>query len=166
MITYCNLFNVGEMKLDRGAVHGGGMMAVNPMFTNIWSGDYTLADDSPLLGMASDGTAIGDPRWDPTATEVKAADDLVQVKDFKMNQNYPNPFNGTTMISFTLPNAGNVIIDIYNEMGQRVKTLINEYVSAGDHKIEFSANSVPTGIYFVNLRMEQYKERIKIIYLK
>ncbi len=66
-IAYCDTFNVGLIDLEESAFVGDQLLGVDPMYTDPDNGDYTLAENSPLLGMADDGFAMGDLRWDPTA---------------------------------------------------------------------------------------------------
>jgi len=68
-------------------------------------------------------------------TVIAAIDDNSLPLSFELRQNYPNPFNPTTSIPFTLPEPGNVTIDIYNINGQKVDTLINRYLEAGRHTV-------------------------------
>jgi Secretion system C-terminal sorting domain/FG-GAP-like repeat len=70
---------------------------------------------------------------------------------FELSQNYPNPFNPSTKINFNLPTESNVKIFIYNILGQKVKELINEQVSAGNHTINFNANNLASGIYIYQI---------------
>ena len=80
--------------------------------------------------------------------------------NYKLYQNYPNPFNPTTKIIFNLPSAGNVKLIIYNTLGQKVKELINSYLSAGQHNVVFNGKSLVSGIYFYRLD-ENGRTRIK-----
>ena len=70
--------------------------------------------------------------------------------------NYPNPFNPETTIIFSLPNSGNVSLDIFNIRGQKIRTLVNESMNAGHHQVvwngtdDFSRN-VSSGIYFYRI---------------
>ncbi|MCP4584020.1 MAG: T9SS type A sorting domain-containing protein, partial [candidate division Zixibacteria bacterium] len=64
---------------------------------------------------------------------------------------YPNPFNATTNISYELPATGQVTLEIFNVMGQKVTTLINGSVEAGRHNISWDASSFTSGIYFYKL---------------
>lgn len=73
--------------------------------------------------------------------------------NFKLNQNYPNPFNPSTTIGFTLPNAGNVQLDVFNILGARVATLVNQPMMAGSHSINFNAANLASGIYIYRLRL-------------
>jgi hypothetical protein len=69
--------------------------------------------------------------------------------EFKLYQNYPNPFNPTTAIQFELPDEAFVTLTIYNLLGQEVQTLLDhEVMSEGVQEVEFSANNLPSGIYF------------------
>ena len=66
---------------------------------------------------------------------------------FELSQNYPNPFNPNTRIKYSVPSASNVKIYIYNILGQRVKELVNNQVSAGTHIINFNTNNLASGVY-------------------
>ncbi len=67
--------------------------------------------------------------------------------DFTLSQNYPNPFNPTTNIEFTLLEKTNVELTVYNLIGQKVATLVNDNLSAGIHKAQWNASKLPSGIY-------------------
>ena len=71
--------------------------------------------------------------------------------EYKLS-NYPNPFNPTTVIKYTMPEAGQVILKVYNMIGQEVKTLVNSMESAGIHTVNFNANGLPTGIYVARIQ--------------
>ncbi|MBD3234456.1 MAG: T9SS type A sorting domain-containing protein [candidate division Zixibacteria bacterium] len=65
--------------------------------------------------------------------------------------NYPNPFNATTTIRFELPESGRVNLEVYNIAGQRIATLANRNMSAGEHSIKWDASENPSGVYFYKL---------------
>ena len=70
---------------------------------------------------------------------------------FELSQNYPNPFNPTTTIKFSLPEAGNVKLTLFNILGQEVKTLVNESKESGVHTINFDASELNSGMYIYKL---------------
>jgi endoglucanase len=74
---------------------------------------------------------------------------------FKLMQNYPNPFNPQTTISYSLPRASAVTLQLYDVVGREVATLVhNEKVSSGYHEISFDAKNLPSGVYFYRLQTE------------
>jgi hypothetical protein len=80
---------------------------------------------------------------------------------FRLNQNYPNPFNPNTVIPFDLKENSQVSLIIYNALGQKVKTLVNENLSVGTHKISWDARNdfgrkVSSGIYFYQLKLTNH----------
>lgn len=69
----------------------------------------------------------------------------------RLDQNYPNPFNPSTTISYQLNSPGEVTLEIFNALGQKVATLINGFQSSGEQKITWDATSNPSGIYIYRL---------------
>jgi 5-hydroxyisourate hydrolase-like protein (transthyretin family) len=81
-------------------------------------------------------------------------------------QNYPNPFNPSTTIEFDLPKASDIRIEVYKITGQKVQTLLNEKLSVGNHKVEFNAQNLSSGVYFYRIEAGEYEEVRKMILLK
>lgn len=71
---------------------------------------------------------------------------------FALNQNYPNPFNPTTNISYSIPTASNVSLEVFNLQGQRVASLVNGFQSSGAHSVNFDASNLSSGVYIYRLR--------------
>lgn len=98
-------------------------------------------------------------------------DSDVEVVATGLNGNYPNPFNPETTISFSLSETGKVKLDIYNIRGQRVKTIVNESMSAGKHKAVWNGTDnnnrkVSSGVYFYRLTTDKQKFNNKMILMK
>jgi hypothetical protein len=70
---------------------------------------------------------------------------------FALGANYPNPFNPSTMVTFALPVAGEVRIEVYSMLGERVATLVDEIRSAGNHAVRFDASGLASGTYFTRM---------------
>ncbi|MCC6548703.1 MAG: T9SS type A sorting domain-containing protein [Ignavibacteriaceae bacterium] len=70
---------------------------------------------------------------------------------FELSQNYPNPFNPSTIINFSLESDSRVKLSVYNTLGQQVAVLVNGSMQAGGHSAEFSAASLPSGIYIAQI---------------
>ncbi len=72
---------------------------------------------------------------------------------FELEQNYPNPFNPATNIKFRIAESGFVILKVYDVLGNEVATLVNEEKPAGEYKVVFSGNDLPSGIYYYRLQV-------------
>nr|MBN2278929.1 T9SS type A sorting domain-containing protein [candidate division Zixibacteria bacterium] len=100
-----------------------------------------------------------------------AAQDELLPMSFSLKQNAPNPFNPQTRIDYDLPQATNVNLDIFNVLGQKVKTVVNEFQEAGSKSVIWDGRddggvSVASGIYFYRLNAGDYNETRKMMMLK
>lgn len=113
------------------------------------------------------------PTWaekNEISTGVEDSDYLLP-DEFELYQNYPNPFNPSTTIKYNLPKRSLVTIEIFNIMGQNVRTLVNKEQPAGSYSIEWDAKSengilISTGIYLYRIQAENYTESKKMILMK
>jgi hypothetical protein len=92
-------------------------------------------------------------------------------KQLDVLQNYPNPFNPTTEIRYGLPENSRVKLTVYNILGQKVKTLVDEYQSAGYKIIHWNGKNengedVSSGIYFYILQAGSYTKTKKMLLLR
>ncbi len=87
-------------------------------------------------------------------------------KNFNLEQNYPNPFNPTTTINYSVSMAGLVTLKVYDELGREVETLVNEQKAPGNYIIDFNAAGLSSGVYFYQLKAEEYISTKKMILLK
>ena len=77
----------------------------------------------------------------------------------RLEKNYPNPFNPTTQIEFSLPNAQRVTLDVFNIMGRKISTLINNATqNAGLNSVTFDASGFSSGVYFYRLSLQNGKQ--------
>ncbi len=89
----------------------------------------------------------------------------------KLSQNYPNPFNPVTTINYTVKEAGNVSIDVYNIKGQKVKTLVNDYIANGEYSVIWNGTddnerSVSSGIYYYRMKTKNGSDTKKMVLLR
>ncbi len=95
-------------------------------------------------------------------------------EQFSLAQNFPNPFNPSTVINYTIPQALNslqVKLEIFNLLGQKVKTLVDAKQVAGEHSMQWngkneSGNLVTSGIYLYRLKAESFVEMRKMMYIR
>ena len=85
---------------------------------------------------------------------------------FELLQNYPNPFNPTTFISYDVSTSGPISLVVTNALGQTVATLVNGYTEAGRHNQIFTADQLPTGVYFYTLTTSAGAQTKKMMLIK
>jgi hypothetical protein len=117
---------------------------------------------------ASLGESVADKySWIPTAaSDEELSEESTLPEKFGLEQNYPNPFNPTTEISFTLPQATHVTIEIFNVMGQQVSLLVDGHREAGTHKVDWDGASVASGVYFYRLTTPEFVQTKKMLLMK
>jgi hypothetical protein len=115
-----------------------------------------------LKGAMIKGVVYGD-----TSNIVGITDKVpTQPKEYILSQNYPNPFNPTTTINYSIPKAGHVNLTVYNALGSKVATVVNEYKQAGSYSVQFNARNLASGIYLYRLESGNYSSAKKFILLK
>ncbi len=98
-------------------------------------------------------------------TGVATADGLIPMV-YSLEQNYPNPFNPTTTIKYSLPNAGKVMLTVYNVLGQEVLTLVNGTQNAGVYTATFDASRLASGMYIYRIEAGSFNAVKKMMLVK
>jgi uncharacterized protein (UPF0218 family) len=93
-------------------------------------------------------------------------DFIITPVEFALEQNYPNPFNPATTINYSIPEAGNVEMRVYDILGNEVATLVNETRVPGNYSVVFDASSFASGIYIYTLRTNTFVETKKMMLMK
>jgi len=83
---------------------------------------------------------------------------------YNLEQNYPNPFNPATTIKFSIPEATNVTLTIYNALGEKITELVNTKLEAGRYNYQWDANNAASGMYIYELRTEKFVSVKKMVY--
>jgi hypothetical protein len=115
--------------------------------------------------------SAGEGLWSPvssftTGSVVNIGNDGELPRTVTLDQNYPNPFNPSTQISYTLTEASDVALSVYNVNGQRVATLYNGAQSAGRHTFTFDAGNLASGVYIYQLRTNEMVLNRKMMLVK
>lgn len=85
---------------------------------------------------------------------------------FSLSQNYPNPFNPYTTLQFTLPKTGKVVLNVYNILGEKVASLLNEIRNEGTHKVLFDGRTLASGVYIYTIQCDNRILSRKMMLLK
>lgn len=111
--------------------------------------------------------------FEKDTTETQSIEDLDDgyPKDFRLYQNYPNPFNLSTSISYVIPVKSNVVLEVYNLLGQRVRTLINEVQKPDNYNVTWDGKDnqrvdLSDGVYFYRIKSGCFVKTNKMILLR
>ncbi len=133
--------------------------------------DYSYVDKSYASGnvyrlkqLDLDGTAHFTDAVDPLGVTGVAGKVLPTV--YSLSQNYPNPFNPSTVIEFALPKDAHVTLEVYNIIGQKVATLVDEVRPAGYHSVKFDGTNLSSGMYLYRLSTGQQTFLKKLLLMK
>jgi len=101
-----------------------------------------------------------------------ASQELTTIPElFSLNQNYPNPFNPSTKLDFSLPEDEFVTIQIYNLTGQLIRTITQDFYTAGDYSLQWNGitsngQAAPSGMYFTRIQTKSFNKTIKMVLMK
>lgn len=87
-------------------------------------------------------------------------------KTFFLDQNYPNPFNPSTIISYNVPTADKVLLEVYNSLGQRVKTLVDKEQTSGTYNVKWDASRLASGVYYYRIKVGDFVLTKKAVLIK
>jgi glycosidase len=99
-------------------------------------------------------------------TSVPLADGISIPGEFELSQNFPNPFNPATTITFELPEAGRVVLKVFDVLGRDVATLVDEHRAAGSHRLHFDGTGLTSGLYFYRLQWADRTEVRRMLLMK
>ncbi|HKJ34447.1 MAG TPA: T9SS type A sorting domain-containing protein [Balneolales bacterium] len=167
----------GMLKTPSGSTECLRLKRTTVIITNI-GGNSSSATTGSIDFITKSGSAVAasialDGNGNPLSaqyTELSSSTPIEAppkvVDNYRLNQNYPNPFNPTTVISYTLNQAGPVTLQVYNALGQKIATLVNGTQSAGSHRITFIAKGLNSGVYFYKLKSGSFTQIKKMMLIK
>lgn len=143
------------LRIYNERVQFAGNAKVNAVLDRVYN--YIIADD-PI-----DAKALLDSLTGTTAIENEKN---ISPFNFNLSQNYPNPFNPSTAISYQLSAVSQTTLKVYDILGREITTLVNELQKPGSYIVNFNASNLPSGIYFYQLKADNYLSTKKMILLK
>ena len=163
-IDYSLLYEVGGTLPT-----GDNLLFDDPLFCNLDSVDFTLAENSPCVGTGENGADMGAFGVGCEAM-LSTHQDVIPLQ-FALYQNYPNPFNPTTMLRYGLSEDALVTISIYDVMGRSIKLLVNSNQMAGYRSVRWDATNnlgepVSAGIYIYMFQAGEFRQTKKMVLLK
>lgn len=154
-----------------------------PEFIDFNEDNFNLAENSPCVDAGTaffvweDDTLLNlsEDEYNGNAPDIGAleseyvnnvGDDGSVILDFRLDPVYPNPFNSTVQISYVVPKASHVSINMYDITGSLVAEIVSGEHVAGQHTAIWDASHQPSGIYFADLMGERFTQTIKLILMK
>jgi hypothetical protein len=134
---------------------------------------HTLTiDNNNYVYAGTDNGVWRRPLSEITAVEEEQIDEMPT--EFLLSQNYPNPFNPSTKIKYSVPQSSNVVIKVFDILGNEIETVVNEEKPVGTYEITWNAEQLPSrqgsaltsGVYFYQLRAGSFVETKKMLLLK
>ncbi len=164
-----NLADVDIFSLLFNLFTGGGdLHFILPFFDTVPAGASAVTVSSPGL---TDGIDFRLPTLENFITSVRENPSTTLPEQFILEQNYPNPFNPSTEINYTVPEQSQVTLQIFNMLGQRIRTLVDAVKTAGAYSsrwdgLDDKGNQVAAGIYFFKLKSANVALTRKMLLIK
>ena len=139
-----------------------------PVNEGLGTGDHSALDNIRSIGIIDNYIFAGSIGiWRRPLSEITSVEsNPILPKGFELKQNYPNPFNPITVITYELSTISDVSLIVYDVLGKKVQTLINEHQSAGNHSVTFNASNFSSGVYFYRLNVDGYTASKKMLLIK
>ena len=103
-------------------------------------------------------------KYSPITTSIQ--ENVPMPEEYVLEQNYPNPFNPVTNVSFTIPKAGNVSLKVFDSRGSEVRNYMNTFLQSGSYEVKIDGSDLPSGVYFYELRTDDFRKAKRMVLLK
>jgi hypothetical protein len=124
----------------------------------------TISIHKAIIDLSSLWRTAWENAGSPSPLSIQSSDHYPEI--YFLANNYPNPFNPSTKIKFTLPKAEKVKIAVYNTIGQKIETLLNQSMKAGFYEVEFNAVYLSSGVYFYRIEAGEFQYVKKMVLIK
>jgi len=167
-IIYGNIFDTAASLLFTAKTTDYGVTWMNNQFineSNVIVGSKLLNENNWYLcgqGLNSRGCILHSTNGGVGITQIGNT----IPERFHLNQNYPNPFNPKAVINYNLRVAGNIILKVFDVLGNEVSTLVNEKQNAGTYSVDFDGSGLASGIYFYELKSDEFSDVKRMLLLK
>ena len=130
--------------------------------------DYDSATFPGYFNLKIEMSVNGIPYWTDSSIAVvtRIGEKLLLPSVISLEQNYPNPFNPATKVKYSIPKEAQVILKVYDLLGNEIITLVNEQKPAGTYDITWHAANLPSGVYFYQFKVGDFIQTKKMILLK
>jgi photosystem II stability/assembly factor-like uncharacterized protein len=135
------------------------VIGITGMFTGV---SFTDANNGTVVGLG--GAILRTTNGGVSFVEEQEISEIPMTHN--LTNNFPNPFNPSTKIKYSVPQTANVIIKVFDILGNEIETLVNEQKNSGTYEITWYAEQLPSGIYFYRLQAGSFVETKKMVLLR
>jgi photosystem II stability/assembly factor-like uncharacterized protein len=146
------------------SIDGGVNWISQPNITSEWLNSVYFTDLNNGWVVGDNGTILHTTNGGVSFVEEEQIDKVPT--EFLLSQNFPNPFNPNTKIKYSVPQASNVVVKVYDVLGTEIETLVSEEKSVGTYELTWNAANLASGVYFYRLQAGDYVQTRKMILLK
>ena len=140
-----------------------GKVFTDSIDVNFGDGNHFIVDTEDIM---TDVFFLAKYNAAQSPTSIKILNNELKPAHFSLDQNYPNPFNPSTNINFSIADEGQVSLEIYNMLGEKVAVIVNEFLSAGNYSADWNSAGLPSGTYIYRLTANNVSQTRKMILLK
>ena len=133
-----------------------------PTFLPLYGVSLTDSITGTIVGMH--GAILRTTNGGVTFVEENETNEIAT--EYYLSNNFPNPFNPTTKIRYSIPYSSKVVIKVFDILGNKIETLVNEEKHTGTYEITWYAENLPSGVYFYQLKAGSFIDTKKMILLK
>jgi glucose/arabinose dehydrogenase len=164
-LTISNITNITQRLLPTRTtitIPAGGSDTVSVVIAAPMSGTYSLPDTLSIVSNAANS-----PFRIPATVTLSVQEQQANApRDFALEQNYPNPFNPSTEIRYQVAAASDVRLDVFDMLGRKVATVVNERQAVGSYSVNFNAGNLASGVYFYKLQAGTFTQTRKMLLVK
>jgi len=156
-----------DTTITTTATFSANSITAGPNFTIAGSGDVTFG--TPNVYLIGEFVIENGGQFrvlDSVVVGIETLDHPALPTEFALYQNHPNPFNPATKIKYSVPQSTNIIIKVYDILGNKIETLVNEEKAAGSYEVTFDGSELTSGIYFYKLQAGSFVETKKMVLLR
>lgn len=174
LITWASTNNVENIKIDYSTNNGSTWINVVTSTPSApgsypWTIPNTPASESLVKITDVSNSELYDISQS-TFIIIQDVTGVLESKDipisYSLYQNFPNPYNPSATIKYQIPNAGFVVLKVYDVLGNVVATLVNEQNEAGSYQVLFDASALSSGVYIYQISVNDFVDTKKMILMK
>jgi ligand-binding sensor domain-containing protein len=161
--------------INTSEFYGGGVYVIKDSIRSLFQVNNSALCDNHVSAISIDiygnkwfGTKNGITVYNENGviTSIENSTNVFNDFEYHLLQNYPNPFNSSTIIKYQIPASGNVTLKVYDILGSKVATIVDNFQNEGRYEVNFNASKLASGVYLYRLKINDYVDTKKMLMIK